>query len=59
MITVKNLIEKLKEFPKDSDVLVTWIGHTQGYYKLKDMGGMKVQDPENNSVEYRCPVLVF
>lgn len=58
MITVKDLQEKLKEFPEDADVLITWIGHTKGYYRLKDMEGMKVQDFSNGS-ESTCPVLVF
>lgn len=58
MITVKDLKEKLKEFPEDADVLITWLGHTKGYYRLKDMGGMTVQDPSDGS-ESTCPVLVF
>ena len=58
MITVKDLQEKLKEFPEDADVLITWLGHTNGYYRLKKMEGMKVQDPSDGS-ESTCPVLVF
>lgn len=58
MATVKELQEELKKFPEDEDVLITWLGHTDGYYKLKDIGTMKIQDPSDNS-ESICPVLVF
>lgn len=58
MITVKDLQEKLKEFPEDADVLITWVGHTSGYYRLKEIGGMKVHGPSDGS-ESTCPVLVF
>lgn len=58
MMTVKDLIERLKEFPEDSDVLITWTRHTHGYYRLKDVGNMKTQDPDNGA-ESKCPVLVY
>lgn len=58
MITVKDLQEKLKEFPEDADVLITWLGHTNGYCKLKEIGGMMVQNPSDSS-ESTYPVLVF
>lgn len=55
---MKDLQEKLKEFPKDEEILITPIRQSNGYYKLKDVGKMKVQDPSNGS-ESICPVLVF
>ena len=58
MITVKDLQEKLEEFPKDEEILIAPIRQSNGYYKLKDVGKMKVQDPSNGS-ESICPVLVF
>lgn len=58
MMTVKNLIDELKKFPEDTDVLITELKHTNGYHRLKYIGGMKVQDPSNGS-ESTCPVLVF
>lgn len=57
-MTVKNLIDELKKFPEDADVLMTELKHTNGYHKLKYIGGMKAQDPSNGS-ESTCPVLVF
>lgn len=57
-MTVKNLIEELKKFPEDADVLITWLGHTNEYYRLKYIGEMRAQDPSNGS-KPTCPVLVF
>lgn len=57
-MTVKNLIEELKKFPEDADVLITWLKHANGYHRLKYIGGMKVQNPSDGS-ESTCPVLVF
>lgn len=57
-MTVKNLIDELKKFPEDADVLITELKHTNGYHRLKYIGGMKAQDPSNGS-ESTCPVLVF
>ena len=57
-MTVKNLIYELKKFPEDADVLITELKHTNGYHRLKYIGGMKVQDHSNGS-ESTCPVLVF
>lgn len=58
MMTVKNLIDELKKFPDDADVLMTELKHTNGYHRLKYIGEMKVQDPSGGS-ESTCPVLVF
>ena len=58
MMTVKNLIDELKKFPEDADVLITELKHTNGYHRLKYIGGMKIQNPSNSS-ESTCPVLVF
>lgn len=58
MMTVKNLIDELKKFPEDADVLITELKHTNGYHRLKYIGGMKVQDPSGGS-KSTCPVLVF
>lgn len=57
-MTVKNLIDELKKFPEDADVLITELKHTDGYHRLKYIGGMKVQDSSGGS-ESTCPVLVF
>lgn len=58
MITVKDLQEKLKEFPEDADVLMAELKHTNGYHRLKYIGEMRVQNPSNGS-ESTYPVLVF
>ena len=58
MMTVKDLIDELKKFTEDADVLITELKHTNGYHRLKYIEEMKVQDPSNGS-ESTCPVLVF
>ena len=55
---VKELIDELKKFPEDADVLMTELKHTNGYHRLKYIGEMKVQDPSDGS-EPTCPVLMF
>ena len=56
MITVKELKEKLNEFPEESDILVTFRGNIGGYSKLKEVSQIKTHD---NEKEYITPLFVF
>lgn len=43
-MTVKKilLMNLKKKFPEDADVFVTELKHTNGYHRLKYIGGVKV-----------------
>lgn len=55
---VKELIEELKKFPEDADIIVTSTKH-KGYNVISSVGAMKTVETEKNNAEIICPVLIF
>lgn len=55
---VKELIEELKKFPEDVDVIVTSTKY-KGYHTISSIGAMKTVETEENNTETICPVLIF
>lgn len=55
---VKELIEELKKFPEDADIIVTSTKY-KGYYIISSIGTMKTVETEKNNAETICPVLIF
>ena len=55
---VKELIEELKKFPEDADVIVTSTKY-KGYNVISSVGDMRTVETEKDTAEIICPVLVF
>ena len=55
---VKELIEELKKFPEDADVIVTSTKY-KGYNVISSVGAMRTVETEKDTAEIICPVLVF
>lgn len=55
---VKELIEELKKFPEEADVIVTSTKY-KGYNVISSVGAMRTVEPEKNNAETICPVLIF
>lgn len=55
---VKELIEELKKFPEDADVIVTSTKY-KGYNVISSVVAMRTVEPEKNNAETICPVLIF
>ena len=61
---VKELIEELRKFPEEADVIITGIKHKQGYHSLNSIGTMRSIPMENirtgiDCTGIDCPVLIF
>lgn len=54
---VKELIEELKKFPEDADIIVTT--KYKGYKAISSVVAMRTVEPEKNNAETICPVLIF
>lgn len=55
---VKELIEELKKFPEDADIIVTSTKH-KGYNVISSVGTMRTIETEKDNAEVICPVLIF
>ena len=55
---VKELIEELKKFPEDADVIVTSKKY-KGYNVISSVGAMRTVETEKDNAEIICPVLIF
>ena len=55
---VKELIEELKKFPEDADIIVTSTKY-KGYNTISSVGAMRTVETEKNNSEIICPVLIF
>lgn len=55
---VKELIEELKKFPEDADVIVTSAKY-KGYNVIPSVGAMRTVETEKDNAETICPVLIF
>lgn len=53
---VKELIEELKKFPEDADIIVTSEKY-RGYYVISSVEHMRTINTEKNDAEIICPVL--
>ena len=54
---VKELIEELKKFPEDADIIVTT--KYKGYKVISSVVAMRTVELEKNNAETICPVLIF
>lgn len=54
---VKELIEELKKFPEDADIIVTT--KYKGHKAISSVVAMRTVEPEKNNAETICPVLIF
>lgn len=54
---VKELIEELKKFPEDADIIVTT--KYKGYNVISSVGAMRTVETEKDNAETICPVLIF
>ena len=55
---LKEIIEELKKFPEDADIIVTSTKH-KGYNTISSVGAMRTVETEKNNSEIICPVLIF
>lgn len=55
---VKELIEELKKFPEDADIIVTSAKY-KGYNVISFVGAMRTVETEKDNAEIICPVLIF
>lgn len=55
---VKELIEELKKFPEEADVIVTSAKY-KGYNVISSVGAMRTVETEKDNAEIICPVLIF
>lgn len=55
---VKELIEELKKFPEDADIIVTSAKY-KGYNVISSVGAMRTVETEKDNAEIICPVLIF
>lgn len=55
---VKELIEELKKFPEDANIIVTSAKY-KGYNAISSVGAMRTVETEKNNAEIICPVLIF
>lgn len=55
---VKELIEELKKFPEDADIIVTSAKY-KGYNVISSVRAMRTIETEKNNAETICPVLIF
>lgn len=54
---VKELIEELKKFPEDADIIVTT--KYKGYSVVSSVVAMRTVETEKINTETICPVLIF
>ena len=55
---VKELIEELKKFHEDADIIVTSTKH-KVYNVIASVRAMRTVETEKNNAEIICPVLIF
>lgn len=55
---VRELIEELKKFPEDADIIVTSEKY-KGYNVISSVGAMRTVETEKDNTEIICPVLTF
>lgn len=55
---VRELIEELKKFPEDADIIVTSEKY-KGYNVIFSVGAMRTVETEKDNAEIICPVLTF
>ena len=53
---VKELIEELKKFPEDADIVVTSEKY-KGHYVISSVEAIRTINTEKNDAEIICPVL--
>lgn len=55
---VRELIEELKKFPEDADIIVTSEKY-KGYNVISSVGAVRTIETEKDNAEIICPVLTF